>query len=242
MEPASPAPAPAGPDGPPLLAFLVPLGPGRYELYCEPQRTAGADADAPEAGWFGRLRQRFAIMLRAAEAGEDVAAGSTGLLARLQALMMAWVAERIAQQRLLWNLRKCDAAIVTHPDDMPFAQVMTTVHESLRADHRRHLIWLGIDTLLLTVSAVLVVVPGPNLVGYYFAFRVVGHWLSMRGAAQGRGRTSWSGRPSPSLSALRDIVTRPPHERTGAIEPIAQELGLPRLGIFVERMLRRPRV
>ena len=39
--------------------------------------------------------------------------------------------------------------------------------------------------VLLIVSGVLALVPGPNVLAYYFAFRVVGHWLSMRGARQG---------------------------------------------------------
>ena len=54
----------------------------------------------------------------------------------------------------------------------------------LRRDHDRHRIWLVVNTVLLVLSAVLALVPGPNLVAYYFAFRVVGHWLSMRGAAR----------------------------------------------------------
>jgi hypothetical protein len=151
------------------------------------------------------------------------------------------VAERVADQRLLWNLRKHAAAIVTHPDDLPFEQVMQIVQQSLRADHRRHARWLAVDTLLLVASGVFAVVPGPNLIGYYFAFRVVGHWLSMRGAVYGRDRTEWSGRPSPALTALRAAVTRPPHERDRAVETVERELGLQRLRTFIDRMLVPPK-
>jgi len=215
--------------------FLVPLGGGRHELYCEPQPT-GAD-DVPVRGWFAGLRQRFSATLRAAEEGEDDGAESTGLLARVQARMMAWVAGRVAEQRLLWNLRSHDAALVTHPDDLTFDEVMPIVKQLLRADHRRHARWLIVDTLLFIVSGILFVLPGPNVVAYYFAFRVVGHWLSMRGAVQGRDRTVWSGRPSARLTALRAAVAQPPHERDRAVEAIAAELGLQRLGIFIDRML-----
>ena len=232
MDPVSP-PAP-GRDAP-LLVFLVPLGPGRHETYCERQH-AGAD-EAPARGWFAGLRQRFSAMLKAAEEGEDDGAESAGLFARLQARMMAWVAERVAEQRLLWNLRSHDAALVTHPDDLPFDAVMQIVQQSLRADYRRHARWLVVDTLLFIASGVFFFVPGPNIIAYYFAFRVVGHWLSMRGAAQGRDRTAWSGRPSPLLTALRAAVARPPHERDRAVEAIARELGLQRLGTFIDRML-----
>src|SRR5690349_20255631 len=169
-------------------------------------------------------------MLKQAEDQQDEAAPpSAGLLARLQARMMAWVAERVAEQRLLWNLRGCDAAVLTHPDDMPFEQVMGIVQQSMRADHGRHLRWLIVDTLLFVGSGVFFFVPGPNLIAYFFAFRLVGHWLSMRGAAHGRDKTAWTGRPSPQMTALRAAVARPAHERARAIEPIPRELDLHRL-------------
>jgi hypothetical protein len=221
----------------PLVVFLVPLGGQRYELYYERPQT-DADETTPESGdgWFAGMRQKFNVMLKQAEAGDETAEPSEGWVARGRARMMAWVAERIAEQRLLWNLRGCDAAVVTHPDDMPFEPVMAIVRQSLRADHRRHMRWLIVDTILFVVSGILFFIPGPNLVAYFFAFRLVGHWLSMRGAAHGRDRTSWSGRSSPQMTALRAAVARPAHERGRAIEPIAEDLGLTRLVLFVDRM------
>jgi hypothetical protein len=219
----------------PLLVFLVPLGGQRYELYCERHHT-GPDEAPTGGGWFAGMRQKFSAMLKKAEDAEDAAPESAGLWSRLQARMMAWVAERVAEQRLLWNLRGRDAAIVTHADDLRFEQVMEIVRGSLRADHRRHTRWLIVDTLLFVGSGVFFFVPGPNLIAYFFAFRVVGHWLSMRGAAHGRDTTAWTSRPSPQITALRAEVARPAHERARAIEPIARELDLHRLTVFVDRM------
>ena len=224
----------------PLLVFLVPLGGQRYELYCERHHT-GPDEAPAGGGWFAGMRQKFSAMLRKAEEAEDVEPESSGLWSRLQARMMAWVAERVAEQRLLWNLRGRDAAIVTHADDMPFERVMEIVRTSLRADHRRHMRWLIVDTLLFVGSGVFFFVPGPNLIAYFVAFRVVGHWLSMRGAAHGRDMAAWTGRPSPQMTALRAAVARPAHERARAIEPIARELDLHRLTVFVDRMCGRPK-
>jgi len=222
----------------PLLVFLVPLGGERYELYCERHHT-GPDEAPTGGGWFAGLRQKFSTMLKQAEDHDEEAPPSAGLLARLQGWMMAWVAERVAEQRLLWNLRGRDAAIVTHADDVPFEEVMEIVRQSLRADHRRHTRWLAVDTLLFIGSGVFFFVPGPNVIAYFFAFRVVGHWLSMRGAAHGRDKTSWTGRPLPQMTALRAAVARPAHERARAIEPLARDLGLLRLTVFVDRMCGR---
>jgi hypothetical protein len=219
----------------PLFVFLVPLGGQRHELYCERHNTGPEEAPSG-TGWFSGLREKFSVMLKQAEENDETAPESAGLWARMQGRMMAWVAERVAEQRLLWNLRGREAAVVTHADDMPFDQVMEIVRQALRADHRRHTRWLVVDTLLLVGSGVFFFIPGPNLIGYFFAFRVVGHWLSMRGAAHGRDKTSWSGRPSAAMTALRAAVARPAHERSRAIEPLARELDLHRLTVFVDRM------
>ncbi len=65
---------------------------------------------------------------------------------------MAWVVERIAEQRLLWNLRGQTAATAAHPQDMTFEQVMTLVRRKLQRDYDRHRLWLVIDTLGLIAS------------------------------------------------------------------------------------------
>ena len=99
--------------------------------------------------------------------------------------------------------------------------------------------WLIVDTVLFIGSGIFFFIPGPNVIAYFFAFRLVGHWLSMRGAAHGRDTTSWIGRPSAQMTALRAAVVLPAPERARAIEPIAHDLDLPRLAVFVDRMCGR---
>ena len=81
--------------------------------------------------------------------------------------------------------------------------------------------------------------PGPNLLAYYFAFRVVGHWLSMRGAAQGLHRVSWSGRLCPPLAELRDVVALEAPARNARVHDIATRLRLQHLTTFFERVAVR---
>ena len=154
-----------------------------------------------------RMRQRFSEMLQAAEQRRHVQTSREpqGWVARLQDRMMAWVAERIAEQRLLWNLREQTEAVLVHPQDMTFEQVLDARPAPAAARLRAA---PAAGSLLDAVSADPVcgaaLVPGPNIVAYYFIFRVVGHWLSMRGARQGLDRvTSPAGpaRRSPSCAA-----------------------------------------
>ena len=104
---------------------------------------------------------------------------------------MRWVAEAVAEQRLLWHLRRQTSATLFFPDDMSEpAAVDCICAASSRAISTSHRRWLIIDSLWFVASGVLFFVPGPNVVAYYFAFRLVGHYLSWRGAQQGleRGR------------------------------------------------------
>jgi hypothetical protein len=219
--------------------FVIPIGRDRYELYCEMTEEPEAEPGPPPTGVIGKLRHRFSVMLHAAEERQRQGTPSIeaeGLLARAQDRIIAWVAERIAEQRLLWNLRKQTTVRAAHPSDMSFEQVMTLVRGMLRRDYERHRRWLVIDSLGLIASAVLMPVPGPNIIAYYFAFRVVGHWLSMRGASQGLNTIVWTGRACPPLSELRGANTLEPTVRDARVHDVAARLRLQHLSTFFERV------
>ena len=237
--------------------FVIPVARDRYELYCEPSSETDGDDTAASTGpipWWklmarvgryrARIRYRFSEMLKAAEQrqhqrslGEP--AQPRGWAGRVQDQMMAWVVERIAEQRLLWNLRKQTMATAAHPQDMTFEQVMTLIRRTLQRDYDRHRRWLVIDALLLIISGALALVPGPNVLAYYFIFRVWGHWLSMRGARQGLDRIEWSGRGCAPLTELRGVAELDPPAREQRIHDIAARLRLQHLSAFFERIAPR---
>jgi hypothetical protein len=238
-----PLPSSAAGQSDTLDVYVIPLGAERYELFCE--RQADEDAPMPDAsgqGLWARLSQRFSVMLRAAEDREEgggETAPEAGWLGRLQDRMLAWVAERIAEQRLLWRLRGKAHVLAQHPDDVTFDTILPVAHRILRHDYDRHRRWLVVDAVLLVASGVLALVPGPNVLAYFFAFRVVGHWLSMRGARNGLHVARWRGRSCAPLTQLRGIERLDPHSRARRIHAVASELNLERLPRFVERMIRR---
>jgi hypothetical protein len=238
-----PLPSPSAAQSDTLDVYVIPLGVDRYELFCE--RQADEDAPMPDAsggGLWARLIQRFSVMLRAAEdreEGRGATAPDTGWLGRLQARMLAWVAERIAEQRLLWRLRGKAHVVAHHPDDVTFETILPLAHRLLRHDYDRHRRWLVVDVVLLVASGVLALVPGPNVLAYFFAFRVVGHWLSMRGARNGLHVARWRGRSCPPLTRLRGIERLDPQARARCLHAVASELSLERLPRFVERVIRR---
>jgi hypothetical protein len=221
--------------------FVIPVGSDRYELYCE----AAVEEPQPASegsGIIGRIRYRFAVMLHQAEErrrGVGSHAPSASRVGRLHDWIMAWVAERIAEQRLLWNLRRETAVVAFHPQDLTFDQAHTLIRRTLQRDWERHRWWLAADSLLLLGSIALVLLPGPNIIGYYFAFRVMGHYLSIRGALQGLRTVVWTGQPCEPLTKLREAALLHGAAREQHVHAIAEQLRLQHLSTFFERVAVR---
>src|SRR5688500_519850 len=142
--------------------FLVPVGPNAYELYCEHVDDPEAHVDprdecAPPAGFWARsayrlnparlfrlLKYRFHLML--SEAERDRRQGHAvrvqdGWMQRVKRRSMRWVAESIAEQRLLWNLRRHDTATLLYPDSIPGAEAVAVMRRQLGRDFGKHQLW-----------------------------------------------------------------------------------------------------
>jgi len=221
--------------------YLVPVGADRHELYCEvpdEPEVEPTDEDPQKRGFFRRMRDRFREMLAEAERNRrqpSAAPVEGGWLARARARTMRWVAESIAEQRLLWHLRSQTAACLLYPDDLTESAALDTMRASLRRDFDKHRFWLTIDSLLFIGSGLLALVPGPNVLAYYFAFRVVGHYLSLRGAKQGLSGVEWKTQPSAELTELRRAIGLAPDARERRVHEVAHRLRLEHLASFFER-------
>ena len=221
--------------------FLVPVASERYELYCEePDEPEPGDGDAgARRGVIRRLIHYFREMLAEAEherrRAPDPAAPRKSLAGRVKARVMRWVAESIAEQRLLWQLRRRAAATLVHPDDLSEHQAQQLLRRSLQRDWERHRFWLILDLLGAAGSALFILLPGPNVLGYYFVFRIVGHYFSLRGARQGLVIITWTHTPSPALTTLRGVVGDPPESRETVVREVATTLRLEHLTSFFQR-------
>jgi hypothetical protein len=219
--------------------FLVPVSTERYEPYCEvPDEPDHGVAD-PAPGFFRRLVHRFKEMIADAERerrqGAPVARADSWMK-RAQARTLRWVAEAIAEQKLLWHLRKQTAACLHYPDDVREDEAVAVLRVHLARDLKKHRLWLAIDSILMVFfGIVLFPVPGPNVVGYYFAFRVVGHYLSYRGARQGLNDVAWTNEASEPLTELRRVLALDPGVREPRVHAVAETLRLEHLVSFFER-------
>jgi hypothetical protein len=225
--------------------FLIPAGGSRHELYCE-VADAQAPIDEPESrgGILKRIMRRFREILATAEREHrDRQSGATvdsrepkSFMRRAQDRTMRWIAESIAEQRLLWHLRGCEEATLVYPHDLAERDATSALMAQLTADYERHRRWFVIDLLGFIASGLVMLVPGPNVLAYYFLFRFVGHFLSMRGARQGLQVVRWHSQPSPPLSELRATLALQPEARERRLHDIAARLHLEHLASFVQRI------
>ncbi|MDQ3070412.1 MAG: mitochondrial K+-H+ exchange-related family protein [Acidobacteriota bacterium] len=236
--------------------YLVPVGADRYELYCEiaeepePEPSDTTEGNAATATTvFGRFKTRFIEPLkkrvhdtiadaerewRERQAGRiDTPSGWWG---RSKARARGWLAERVAEQRLLWHLRKQDTATLTYPADRSSDASLTLMRDSLQRDFERHRRWFVINVVGFIASGLTFLVPGPNLLAYYFFFRLAGHYLSMKGARHGLDLVVWTPEPSVPLTDLRAAAAMPPAERGDRVRAIAAALGLEHLATFFNRV------
>ena len=125
---ADPAAAPhrssAAPAQSLMDAYLIPVGPDRYELYCEHD---GPDADVigdvPPQGRLAKMYANFKEALARVE--EERLSGEARVhdrprtwTERMKDRGLCWIAEKIAEQRLLWRLRNETELMLHYPDDI----------------------------------------------------------------------------------------------------------------------------
>jgi hypothetical protein len=144
----------------------------------------------------------------------------------------AWVAERVAEQRLLWNLRREDRGAPGASEDMTSEQAVSLVKGMLRRDHDRHVIWLGVHGAASGCPASCLFVPGPERGGVTTSCSVPwGIWLSMRGAAPGTATASRGGQAQRGWRICVPVIERSAWaESVQKLDAIGADLGLPEAG------------
>jgi len=216
--------------------YLVPLGSARFELYSEPPDDhPPSTADEASAGvvrrQLHRLQEWWHQAVHSARHGEP----SDTSLGRARDWAVCRIAESIAEQRTLWSLRHASTATLVYPTTLSETALAERRDTILAHARRYHGVWLILDGLLFAASGLLVLVPGPNVFAYYFGFRMIGHYLSWRGARQALTVTRWSTRAEPALDELAALAGVPRDARASRVAAIAAALKLPRLAAFFDR-------
>lgn len=217
-----------------MTVCLVPVGRSKFELYSEPSEETHGSRPVPGGRWrrwVHRASERWHALVDVARRGD-----ANGWFARMRDRLICHLAESIAEQRTLWALGPRKSATLLFQATLDPAAARTVLDRVLAAAQRHHGIWLAVDLPLFIGSAILAPVPGPNALAYYLAFRVAGHWLAWRGARQALKRIAWTCEPDASLAELATLVDVPRAARTARVNAIAEQLNLPRLSAFFDRV------
>jgi len=225
--------------------YLIPVGPlgsDRYELYCEHLAQEGTLSSEPPAGSgrFAAILHRMKAALARVEQEQqsgvaEIPHHRANWLERMKQRALCWIAERMAEWRLLWKLRKESEATLFFPDDVTGDEALAASHRMLKREADRHLKWSIIDGILFCLSGIVAILPGPNPLAYYFGFRFVGHFLSRRGAKHGLEHVRWRSEPSAPLSQLRQAARLAGSDRDRHVRDVASALHLEHLATFFER-------
>jgi hypothetical protein len=225
-----------------VIVYLVPVGERRYQLYVEIPPDVHADVPGgEERGWMGRQVQRFRAMLAEAEQARlKRERGEPEDKSGLWQAVLRRVAEAIAEQRLLWHLRHQTHVTVAYPDDITGDAALAEVRAEFTRDVARHLRWMIFDAIAVAITGpLLFLLPGPNVVSWYFTFRAIGHFLSWRGARKGLNEIHWECTPEPALTTVRASLALPSDDRRRRMLEIGESIGLTHLAGFVERVFER---
>jgi hypothetical protein len=194
-------------------------------FYADPAGLAApAGGGLIDAGWIERKWRDWNEKIEASEGG----AGAW--IRRALKFLERFVA---ADEAMLRALRHARAIEIEHPANVQPRAVRRAWRFYLAREQGRHLFWFITCMLILPVSVLLSLLPGPNVFGFWFAFRVGGHGLALRGIHRARKREM---NPTFSASADLDVPLRGPHGwNEPTLEHLATHCGLTGLRAYLER-------
>jgi hypothetical protein len=206
-----------------VKVYLLHTDDGRHLFYWEGREQAHADHPPSPGirGWFDR---------KAAALKEAWSHSEHGLVAKVRHVWHWLERKTDADEPMLSHLRIAPTIEVHHPSSMSSETARQLWSDYLTSRRRRHLPWLGVNALISPLTVVLAPLPGPNVVGYWFAYRAVRNLLAVLGLRRARrADVDVTFHPNEALN-------RPVEELGGGLSGLLDPAGEPgHLEDFLER-------
>lgn len=123
-------------------------------------------------GWFERKAAHYKTAWRTSES------------AVVQRLRVAWDwlhRRTYPDEPLLAHLRSVPSVEVAHAPALERDDAVKLWETYLASRQRRHGAWFAVNLLISPLTVLLAPLPGPNLIGYWFAYRAFHHGLILAG-------------------------------------------------------------
>jgi len=161
--------------------YLLLIDQERFFFYSDESESShdeGEEIESPSLprrglrGWFHDRYSRFK------SAWEHADSGALLWMRRAWAWLQSWAHPDEAMLARLWSTRRID---LHHPAARPGDQVRAIWKQYLAQQWRRHLVWLSCNGAIAPFAFWLFILPGPNVIGYWFAYRTIHHLLVVWG-------------------------------------------------------------
>lgn len=142
------------------------------------------------------------------------------------------IAERISRR-----LRRAASVEIIHPPTVAEDEAQRRFTELLRSEFGKQLIWTAVDTTLALLSIPLALLPGPNIIFYFFAARAFTHIMALQGISGypkrlERGQARLESRSEERLARLEELILS---GQVDGIDELGRQLGLSQLCSFYQR-------
>lgn len=170
---------------------------GRPFFYADPAEVRVTEAERP-SGTLGRLSRKWdEIEARWKDAEGWAARWSRSVWDRLHAMCRP-------DEPLLVKLATADAIVIRHPASVPERGARAAWRRYLRARAGSHGFWLAVDGFLAPITGlVLWILPGPNVIAFWFVYRAYTHYTIFQAVRRAR----WS--PPPTTFEADESLDRP---------------------------------
>lgn len=180
-------------------------------------------------------RKRGRYMLFSPEFQEPDEAGQAPgkqrmLWRRLKAGYKAITEKRRRSEAILINAAKTGRITLHYPENFSAGEANEIFDKLLAAQIKKHKRWLMVNGALLPLSVLFSIVPGPNLLLAYLAWRTLAHYRGKKGGEKALSELEIVLTPQNQLYKLDKLINkRISLNRRGRIRQIGESLGIERL-------------
>jgi len=161
--------------------YLLLIDKERFFFYSDESESShdegeGDDSSSPaRPGLRGWVHDRYS---KFKSAWQHADSGAMLWMRRAWDWLQSWAHPDEAMLARLWSTRRID---LHHPAARPGDEVRAIWKHYVGQQWRRHLVWLSCNGAIAPFAFWLFILPGPNLIGYWFAYRTIHHLLVVWG-------------------------------------------------------------